>query len=610
MSHPSCRQTLIALLPLFCCSVAAAQDTALAPVVVTASRMESRISETLADVTVIDRAQIEHNGADTLVDLLARQPGIQMSRSGGPGTQASLYVRGARPDQTKVLIDGLPINSLDLSGSPLYLLPLENVERIEIVRGPASTLYGADAIGGVIQIFTRRGTQGLQADAFLGFGTQSTWQASAGVSGGNEFWRLRAEASHDRTRGISAQTNARNQDADNDAYRNTAGAISVSFLPAKGHELGAIYRRNEGRAYYDSGMTPAESDFDSRMTFHSTQWQLFAKDALTNWWDSTLRYGQTTDWQKNFGEWSPEGSLLETKNTLLSWQNDFTLSGWGRLALGAERLAQEAQPVESFTIDNEASNRAVFAVWENGVGAHHWQLSARHDDHSRFGGQSTYGVAYGLQFAPSLRARASYGTAFKAPSLYQLFDSYSGNENLNPEEATNAEVALLWESGAQNASITFYRNRVRNMIDWDADTYKYMNVSRARLQGVTVEYGTVLNDWKLHAAYDWLDATDADSGMRLGRRARNTFRADVTRNWGALETGVEWVLASSRYDNNYESNRMGGYGLVNLTARYAFSKTLALEARVNNVFDKQYELVRGYGTPGINAFVGIRYTPR
>ena len=191
-----------------------------------------------------------------------------------------------------------------------------------------------------------------------------------------------------------------------------------------------------------------------------------------------------------------------------------------------------------------------------------------------------------------------------------MFDSYSGNENLNPEEGTNAEVALLWESGAQNASITFYRNRVRNMIDWDAGTYKYMNVSRARLQGVTVEYGTVLNDWKLHAAYDWLDATDADSGMRLGRRARNTFRADVTRNWGALETGVEWVLASSRYDNNYESNRMGGYGLVNLTARYAFSKTLALEARVNNVFDKQYELVRGYGTPGINAFAGIRYTPR
>ena len=133
MSHPSCRQTL-GLLPLFCCSLAAAQDATLAPVVVTASRMESRITETLADVTVIDRAQIENNGADTLVDLLSRQPGIQMSRSGGPGTQASLYVRGARPDQTKVLIDGLPINSLDLSGSPLYLLPLENVERIEIVR--------------------------------------------------------------------------------------------------------------------------------------------------------------------------------------------------------------------------------------------------------------------------------------------------------------------------------------------------------------------------------------------------------------------------------------------------------------------------------------------
>jgi vitamin B12 transporter len=190
-----------------------------------------------------------------VIDLLSRQSGIQVATSGGPGTTASLYMRGARPDQTKILVDGLPINSIDLAGSPLRYIPLANVERIEILRGPGSTMYGADAIGGVIQIFTRQGTPGLKADGFIGYGTQNTFQANAGVSGGNEQWRFRLEANQASTDSISAQKNATNRDADKDPYRNTGGAASVSFLPAQGHEVGFIYRQNEGRTHYDSGMS-------------------------------------------------------------------------------------------------------------------------------------------------------------------------------------------------------------------------------------------------------------------------------------------------------------------------------------------------------------------
>ena len=229
-------------------------------VVVTATRQATRANELLSDVTVIDREAIESSGQESIADLLARQPGIQMSSSGGPGTSTSFYVRGARPEQTKVLVDGVPLNSVDLSGSPLRFLPLANVERIEILRGPASALYGADAIGGVIQIFTRGGTQGLKADAFAGYGTHNTWQASAGLSGGNEQWRFRLEGNHQSSDGFSAQKHASNKDADNDGYRNSGGAASLSFLPATGHELGFKFRQNTGTTHYDSGNTPANGN--------------------------------------------------------------------------------------------------------------------------------------------------------------------------------------------------------------------------------------------------------------------------------------------------------------------------------------------------------------
>ncbi len=599
---------LAALLPLLFVGDLYAQQ-ALDPVVVTATRQATRVSEVLANVTVIDREEIERNAASTVIDLLSRQSGIQVATSGGPGTTASLYMRGARPDQTKILVDGLPINSIDLAGSPLRYIPLANVERIEILRGPGSTMYGADAIGGVIQIFTRQGTPGLKADGFIGYGTQNTFQANAGVSGGNEQWRFRLEANQASTDSISAQKNATNRDADKDPYRNTGGAASVSFLPAQGHEVGFIYRQNEGRTHYDSGNVPANGTFDDYVDFRTEQWQLFSRNRITENWTSKLQYGQTTDWQKNYASWAPQGSVLTTENSLLSWQNDIALP-LGKALLGAEHLAQKASPKDSFTGDDSITNNAVFAGWNANYRQHRWQISGRNDDHSQFGNKGTYALAYGYQLAQHWRLQGSYGTSFKAPSLYQLYDQWSGNAQLKPEEGKNAEAAVVWETGNQTASATYYHNRVENMIDWSYATYKYQNVSRAKLEGVTLDYNARFGDWGVHVAYDWLNAIDEDTGFQLGRRAKNKALLGLSKIWGPLETGVELVGAGSRYNNNTETGRMGGYGLVNLTARYAIDKTLSVEGRVNNLFDKNYELVQGYNTLGFNAFVGIRYTPQ
>ena len=210
----------------------------------------------------------------------------------------------------------------------------------------------------------------------------------------------------------------------------------------------------------------------------------------------------------------------------------------------------------------------------------------------------------------TLRAQASYGTAFKAPSLYQLFSSWYGNADLKPEEAKNREAALVWERGQHTASATWYLNKIDDLIDFSLDTWTYENISSARMEGVTLAYAGQFGDWSLRAAYDWLDARNEDTGLRLGKRARDKATLAVSRRRGAWDAGAEWVGVGRRYDKNDETGEMGGYGVVNLTARYAINTELAIEGRINNLFDKNYETVSGYNTSGFNAFVGLRYQPK
>ncbi|MDR1228308.1 MAG: TonB-dependent receptor [Azoarcus sp.] len=583
-------------------------------VVVTATRQETRASDVLADVTVIDREEIGRSGQETIVDLLARQPGIQVNTSGGAGTASSFYIRGANSDQTKVLVDGIPINSVDLSGSPLRFMPLGDVERIEILRGPAATLYGADAIGGVIHIITRRGKPGLRAEASAGYGSHATRKATAGLSGGDEHWRFHVAANHYATDGISAQRHATNKDADDDAYRNTGGAVSLSFLPAEKHEFGLSYRENRGMVHYDSGNVPPYGTpngvDDYRSRFDTRQWQLFSKNRFfSDRWTSTLQYGEAVDDEKSYGA-GGDRSKLFTRNRQLTWQNDIELP-LGKLILAGERLRQNAGPKADYQTSH-MTNDAFMAGWMARLGDHDWQVNARSDHHSEFGRENTYSLAYGYRIAPEWRARIGYGTAFKAPSLYQLYTKSwgYGNPDIKPEKARNREAALIWERGPHTASLTVYRNKVKDLISSNPITWQADNISRAKLSGATLAYSGIFDGWRLGAAYDRLDARNDDTGRRLGRRARDSAIFNLAREWGKFNVGTEIVAVGKRYDNHTESETLGGYVLANLTASYALTPELRIESRLNNLFNKKYETVRYYNTGGFNAFIGLHYSPQ
>ena len=583
----------------------------LAPVVVTATRQAERADALLSDVTVIDQDEIQRNLGGTVAELLMRQPGLQVSRTGGPFTAAGIYVRGANSDQTLVLVDGIPVTSLSPAGSALPEMSLADVAHIEIVRGPASTLYGANAVGGVIQIFTKKGAPGVRVDAFAGYGTHATRQSSVGLSAGGEQWRLRVDGFYTASNGFPAQSGGTNRDAWDHPYRNDGGSVAFAFLPATGHELGVSYRENAGLTHYGSGNVPPESTFDNRMSYRNSVWQAYAKDRITPFWHSTLRFGQSRGTETSFGDWSPGGSRLGITIGQLGWQNDFDLPArWGRLLLALEHQQQRASSSDGLESGGRMNNNSALAGWSGSLGAHSWQLNARFDDNSVYGGKATYLAAYGYQIASEWRARASYGTAFKAPTLYQLNAPYFGNPALRPETSTNREIGLTWERGSQSASLTWFLNRVSHVIDWSPVTMVYENVNRARLQGVTLAYDGRFGAWGVHAAYDWLQAVDENTGLLLGRRPRNKAALALTRQWGQWTAGVEGLAVGPRYDNHANTVRLGGYGLLNLTLRYAVNPTVAIEGRVDNLFNKHYELARGYNTPGFTVFVGARYTPR
>ena len=629
MRHP--RLTLLAALVPACLSLSApaAAELLLAaeldPVVVTATRQATALSQLMADVTVIDREQLDRLGQGTITDLLSRQPGIQTASYGAQGAATSFFVRGANSNQLKVLVDGVAVNSVDPSGSPLRLLNLADVERIEILRGPAATLYGADAIGGVIQIFTRQAGAGLNASAHAGVGTQGLRRGGAELSGGNDRWRWRLGAAHQYTDGISAQPDARNRDADEDSYRNNSVSAGLTYTPGESAEYGLSFRQARGLTEYDSGEFTADGDYNNRQAFINEQWSAHARHRIGTRWTSTVQLGGAQDMQKDWSfnawGWPPAEVVgaITTRHRELSWQNDLDLGVWGSALLGVEAERQRVAPAATYTREPELENRSLLAGWGGRRGALQWQLNARSDDHQQYGRHSTGSATLGWALGAGWRVHASYGSAFKAPGVDQLYIdnpawSLTGNPDLAPEQSRNRELGLRWGSAQQTVALTWYLNRISNLIDYVSDPVTwagtYRNVSAARMEGVTAEWRGNFGAFSPSLSYDWLDAENLSSGFALGRRARHKATAALDWQGDALALGGELVAVGKRWDYSNQTGNLPGYALLNLHGRYSISPGWQVEARVDNLMDRHYQSAGGYATLGRNAYLGLRWNLR
>jgi vitamin B12 transporter len=584
-------------------ALAASDDEA--AVVVTATRIPTRVNEVIADIAVIDRETIEQAGPATLPELLARQPGLHVVDNGGRGKSASVFMRGASSTHALLLVDGVPLGSATTGQPSLHNLPLSQIERIEILRGPASALYGSDAIGGVIQIFTKRGEGPARVTAYAGIGSHGTREAQAGLSGSSGALSYSLSATHYTTDGFNVAADPQRfntanfsmPNPDDDGYRNTTLTGRLAYEISKGHEIGATVLEGKGRNWYDRG-GPTVDAFNNDKT---RTYGVFLKNRITDIWISELRWGSSEDWSENF---APGRSLFATTQTQWTWQNDIRLPV-GRLMFALENTEQEVDSTTAYTVKRREVDSAVLG-YQGNVGAHSWQAALRRDDNSQFGAHTTGSLGYGYRFAAAWQLRAAVGTAFKAPSFNQLYYPAFGNAALKPEKAKNREIGLHWAEGRQQASLTVFDNRITDLIAG----FPVTNVGKARITGTSLAYGFTRGAWLFDAGLDLMKPIDDTTGDRLQRRPAEMLKLAVTYAPGDWKVGGETQAIGRRYDTTTEGRPMHGYGVVNLFASKALDKDWSLEGRINNLFDRVYENAWAYAVPGREIFVGLRYQPK
>jgi vitamin B12 transporter len=587
-----------------------APPATLPPVVVTAARSPQSLDRLVADVTVIDADEIARSGAQGVVELLQRQPGVEVTQNGGPGATSGVFLRGANRGQTLLLVDGMRVASASVGAPSFEAVPLDRVERIEILRGPASSLYGADAIGGVIQIFTKQPASGASLDASAGYGTYDTRTASAGATLALGAARLAVSAGGRRSEGFDATNDGASpfaRNPDRDGYRSEDYSARATFAIAPGHELSAGVMRNRLDAQFDGG-----PDFDDRTLTTLAIWQVASRNRLADGWSSHLQLGETRDDSVSrtaYGDFP-----FRTRQRQLKWQHDVAVPH-GVLSAAYERREESIGEDAGFAVTKRATN-AIVGVWQFNRDAHTLQANLRRDDSSQYGGQTTGAIAWGWRFAPEWRVTAGYATAFKAPSFNDLYYPGFSNPDLRPERARNAEAGVRW-SRAQGewriaAGVTGWHNAVSDLIVFQCDAAfdcAPRNVADATLAGATIVVDAAWRAASLRLSLDLQDPTDDATGNLLPRRARRHGAFAYAQAIGPVRLGAEVVASSHRYDDAENRRRLAGYAIVNLTAEWAAGGGVTVLARADNVGDRDYELAAGYATGGARAFIGVRWQP-
>ena len=580
-------------------------------VVVTAARAPQPLTDVLADVTLIDRDQIAQSGAVTITDLLARQPGVELSRSGGPGTATGVFLRGAETRFTAVYIDGVRIDSQSTGGAQWEQIPLSQIDRIEVLRGPAAAVYGSDAIGGVIQLFTRRGEGPARPYVAAGLGSQGTRKMEAGISGA-----AGQDGAFDYSLGIAREISdgfdakvSGSHNPDRDSYQSTSGNARLGLRINARHRLDATLLASRMNSGYDNSSYKASQPADDRslnrlrtagLTW-AAQWS-HAYSTRVSVTDSVNRY-----------ETTPSPYLTETQLRGYLWQNDFR---WGvhRFSAALERREDDLQnaPIQSGRTQDAL---ALALGYGFNAGRHTLQLNVRHDSDSEFGGKDTGSASYGYAFAPRWRATASVGTAFRAPTLYHRFSEY-GVATLQPETSRNAELGLRYAQDRSSFSVVAYRNRVSNLISFaGAGTCAsafgcYANTARAQYEGVTFAGSYHLSGVQLHGSLDLQNPRDLDTGKQLARRAKRHATLGADTRIADWTLGAEVQASGRRFDNAANTNVLGGYALFNLYASTRIARDYTLLARIDNLADKDYQLARTYATPGRTLYVGVKWAPQ
>ena len=629
MSVPFRRAALFAAFAVFsCCNPLHAQsnatDTAsrditdLSRIDVTATRHAQTVDDALASVTLIERAEIERSPATDLIGLLAQQAGVDISRTGGAGQSSTVFLRGANSNQTLVLIDGVRVASTGQGVFDFAHLPLDQIERIEIVRGPRAAFWGSDAIGGVIQLFTRKpetfalraetGSYGLRGGS-VSLATQGNHESRIGVTFGGE-----------RLRGFSAtnQNSSFSFNPDNDGYRNRNFSLRGS-APLGTQTLGISAIHTDANVQFDAGTDPAFAAASTAA--RNSSGGLTLTGPINAHWSQVLTLGLA----REDLDTPVFGSRSRSRRTSLDWVNTLDHVAGGALTFGGNWQRERGTSISAFSSHPDGieyartqTNTAGFLGYGAAFGSQRIELAVRHDHNNQFGGATTGSAAWGWQLNQSTKLRASWGQGFRAPNFNELYSPgfgappnalFAGKSTLQPERSRSIEAGLEFKPAAAHTfTVSLWRTRVSNLIAFDGLNFEAVNIARAELDGAELGYRYHLGQWSAGSSITVQNPHDAGTGEPLLRRPKRKLAADLRYQFGnGLDFAIDGLAASARKD--FGNVDLHSYALLNLAIGWDIGPAWRLEGRLGNLFDARYELAQGYNTAGRNLQFNLVWRP-
>ncbi len=622
--------TLLSTMPSFAQDT---QDTAdqapryiLDTVVVTGNKIETPLRQVSSSIAVITAEDMARSGQTTVAEVLRDVGGLSVAQTGGTGANASVFLRGAASAYTLFLIDGVEVNDPMSPGrgySPAHLT-VDQVERIEVLYGSQSTLYGSDAIAGVVNIITKRGEGPPKIGATIEGGALGTFRSRAGLSGGTADYRYALDGSFLNTKGISANALGNMEE---DGYRNTTLGGRFGATPSAGASVDLTVRYTDGRADIDNGTGP-NGDDPNRI---NTSRQLFIRPSATLelWsqrWKQTLGYSlvdhsREDDNPVDANQETASNSTFDARLHKVDWQNTLVLTEGNTVVFGAETESEqgESESQGPYPSRFERQTARMTGVYLQELLQYGDALFAaagvRIDHHDRFGSEVTYNLAPNIFLEETgTRIKGAYGTGYKAPSLFQLYSSFG-------DSTLQAGSSKSWEAGVEQylagqrlaAGVTYFDNTYNNMVGWDSETSSYKNVFKATARGMELNgryAGTA--GTSLRAYYTYTDSKDHESDEQLLRRPRHSGGIVLDqRVRPGIDLNLSYRFSGERRDNDFSTwpatpVTLDGYGIVNVAANWKITPNIQLFGRIDNLLDAEYEEILGYGTVGITGYLGIR----
>lgn len=583
-----------------------AETSNLGEIVVTATRMPQSLTNTIADTTVLTEQDIRKSGAPDVSTLLRSVAGVEVAQSGGLGSTASIFMRGTNSNQVLVLLDGVRISSATLGSTAIEHLMLDSIERIEIVRGNVSSLYGSEAIGGVIQLFTRHGHGAPAFNVSAGVGNQGTQRMSAGFSGSVNDTSFSLNAGRSKTSGVSAINPllAPAANPNKNGYDNNTLDAQVTHAINADHKLSASWFSTRGNISYDSAFG-LPTDLNNGVA-NIDKFSLASDNQFGDIWHSQIRLAQGVDDSLSYTN-GVQVSRYQTRSNQLAWQNNFRIAESQHLNFAVEKLAQAVTSNTLFS-KNKRDVNSLLAGYVGEYSGQQVQINLRQDRYSDFGTANTGLLGYGVSFADRWRATASISNAYKAPTFddmyWPLAFGYQGNPNLRPERSHNREVGLHYAADGQRVDAVYFDNRISDLIALNAAFTTVTNINQARIDGQELSYAGDFGNKHINASLTFQNPRNALTGQLLSRRAKEFGSIAASHDFGTWNVGAEVRYSGPRQDG---ANTLQGYQLINLNAQYQIDPHLKLSARVGNLFNRNYSEVYSYNTLGRTLFVGLSY---